>query len=139
MSACIVHSKPEAKSRYHIVRYAGQYVQAHRLAYALEHSLDVFTMGGVVMHSCDNPHCVNPDHLTLGTHALNHADKTAKGRQAYGESHGMVRLSTEQVAYVKAHYVKRCKLNGGRAMARRFNVHESTISDLMLGHTRRLA
>lgn len=139
MSDCVVHIKPGAKSRYQIVTYMGRQVQAHRLAYALANALDVFAMGGVVMHSCDNPHCVNPAHLSLGTHADNQADKTAKGRQAFGDSHGMTRLSEEQVAYVKANYVKRCRVNGGRAMAKLFNVHESTISDIMCGYTRRLA
>ena len=139
MSDCIVYLKPGAKSRYPIVSHCGRLVQAHRLAYALDNGLDVFAMGGVVMHSCDNTHCVNPKHLSLGTHADNHADKTAKGRQAYGESHGMVKLTEDQVAYVKANYVKRCKINGGRAMAKLFNVHESTISDIMCGYTRRIA
>lgn len=139
MSTCIVRLKPGSKSRYQVELYSGKLVQSHRLAYALANNVDVFTMGGVVLHSCDNPHCVNPEHLTLGTHADNVADKVTKGRQAYGDSHGNVKLSEEQVAYGKANYVKRCRLNGGRAMAKLFNVHESTISDIMCGYTRRLA
>jgi hypothetical protein len=58
---------------------------AHRISYMLEHGLDELpkTMDGSradVMHSCDEPKCVNPAHLSLGTAMLNQRDKTAKGR-----------------------------------------------------------
>jgi hypothetical protein len=52
---------------------------AHRAAYLVAHG--ELPDGCVVMHTCDNPECTNPDHLVLGTHGDNVADKVRKGRQ----------------------------------------------------------
>ncbi len=52
--------------------------QAHRAAYQL--FVGPIPAGKIVMHICDQPRCVNPDHLRVGTQADNMADKMAKGR-----------------------------------------------------------
>lgn len=102
-------------------------VLAHRLAFAIASGLDVHTMGGVVLHSCDTPLCVEPTHLSLGTHAANTADMIAKDRHLHGPdwfaaNKGLTKLTPEIVAYCREHYVPRHKEFGARALARRFNV-----------------
>jgi len=54
-----------------------------------------------VLHKCDNPACVNPDHLFLGTRLDNNNDKIAKGRNGFaiqlGEIHGMAKITESDV------------------------------------------
>ena len=61
----------------------GHTLQAHRYSYVL-HIGDI-PKGMLVCHSCDNPGCVNPEHLFLGTHLTNAMDKVSKDRQIKGE------------------------------------------------------
>jgi hypothetical protein len=61
-------------------------IQAHRVAYLL--FCGEIDTGLWVLHSCDNPPCVKPDHLFLGTHQDNMDDKSMKGRQATGLRNG---------------------------------------------------
>jgi hypothetical protein len=62
--------------------------RAHRVSWKLYRDSNI-TSKDHILHKCDNPLCVNPDHLFVGDQALNMEDKSYKGRQDMGEKHGM--------------------------------------------------
>lgn len=105
----------------------------HRKVVADHLEVDVKVMGGVVMHSCDNPACINIVHLTLGTQQQNVADQVAKGRTAKGTKNGQCKLTMEQVQYIRDNYVARHPQFGGAALARLLGVMQPQISRIVNG------
>jgi hypothetical protein len=109
----------------------GKLIGAHRLSYIL-HKGDI-PDGMVVQHDCDNPACVNPRHLTLGTHKTNSDDKMRKGRWKPGGSRGEgianSRLKEADVIQIRA-------ANGTlREIAEQFDVCEGAIWNIRSGRT----
>ena len=74
---------------------AGKNIRAHRYSYEFHKGLIPKDM--LVMHSCDQRNCVNPDHLALGTDADNVHDAMQKNRHQKGESNGKCKLKESQV------------------------------------------
>lgn len=89
-----------------------------------------------VCHSCDNPKCVNPKHLWLGTHQENMKDRNEKGRCGvsgrYGEDINTSKLTEEQVREIRSCVEKGAKQT---QMAKRFGVSRSTINSLIKRRT----
>jgi len=101
--------------------------QASHVAYEL--MVGPIPPGLHVLHRCDNPPCVNPVHLFLGTNLDNIKDKMAKKRYPHGEAHAATKLTESQVKDIRQRHA-----NGGinqTHVAKEFGVSWSIIHDVI--------
>lgn len=88
---------------YGSIKYLGKDCGAHRVSWIL--ASGEIPKGMFVLHRCDNPPCVNPKHLFLGTNADNMRDMQQKGRALggtnRGEAHGRSVLKEKQVKEIR--------------------------------------
>lgn len=104
---------------------------AHREAYKA--FIGTIPPGILVLHKCDNPSCVNPDHLELGTDVENGAQKAARGRAAPkdGELNGRAKLTLGRVQEIR-------KWKGklpASSIAIRFRMSKSAIKHILAERT----
>lgn len=112
------------------VRISGREQLAHRIAWQLTHGK--IPPGKVVLHVCDHPWCVRPDHLRLGTQAENVRDMFRKGRNVNvrGERHPAAKLTQEQVMSIRM----RCANGEGRRkIAREYGVSSTNVRHILKG------
>lgn len=114
---------------------AGATFTAHRASYTLAHG--PISPGMFVLHRCDNPPCVNPAHLFLGTPLDNMQDMMRKGRGTPGERSGMAKLTNDQAREIRRRYAA-----GGishAALSREYGVRKPRITHILLGRSYREA
>ncbi len=99
----------------------GREYLVHRITYT--NAKGAIPAKRVVMHKCDTPACVNPDHLTIGTQQENLDDMNRKGR-------GLRKLTTAQALEIMSSPLS------GAALAKKFGVNKSGINRLRRGETK---
>ena len=107
--------------------------RTHRISWCLDHPRQS-TGDSLVLHSCDNPPCCNPNHLSLGTFAENIRQMVERGGHARGDAHPQVRFSDKEVVdAVAAHWDGESQ----RSVAKRLGVSRTTIKDAARGMKRK--
>lgn len=109
--------------------------KASRIAYFLFYGQQPNNL--CVLHKCDNPPCVNPHHLFLGTHLDNTKDRQKKGRLNWspetapkGERNGQAKLNAEQVKVIKTMLAQGIKQ---KVIALEFHVCPANIAQIKRG------
>ena len=136
MSDCVVTTTKSGRNRPDTT-IGGKRMRSHKAAWIRAYG--PIPEGMCVCHKCDNPQCINPEHLFLGTHTDNMRDMWAKGRARprkfeTGASHprSTAKLTEETAVYAMARL-----LAGERqkSVAAAFGVDQSCISNLWSGRT----
>lgn len=127
-SSCVEWSGYRDKHGYGRASFDGRTDSAHRIAWQLANG--PVPVGLCVLHKCDNPPCINPEHLFLGTQADNLADMTAKGRRGAvrGEQHPLAKLTREEVVCLRQLVAAG---EPGRSVARRYGISHTQVQRIV--------
>lgn len=119
---------------YGIFWFRGERTGAHRASHAL--FVGPVVDGLDVCHRCDNPRCVRPDHLFLGTRSENLRDAVEKGRMRHPDTRGQ-RNGNSRLTLTVVTTIRERRANGERLapLAEEFGVSQSTISNIARGLT----
>ena len=124
MSNCIISTAWKNKDGYAIKRLGTKVIGHHRIVYCEFHRLPLSSIKGLcVCHKCDNPPCINPLHLFLGTKKDNSQDMVNKGRQSR-------EIVTPKLTEADVLAIRGSSLNG-KQLARKYNVNRSTIYSIL--------
>lgn len=143
ISGCWIWTGNLDKDGYGELKYRYKKYRTHRLAWTLFHGEIPKSL--CVLHRCDVPCCVNPDHLFVGTLNDNNKDMAKKGRTATGIKsgqvkyperrpkgikHGMAKATEDQVIAMRS-----TKGESQRALAEKFGLSQTTVGSILRRET----
>ena len=99
-ATCWIWTGARDRDGYGCYDLEGHHTRAHRVSWRIYHG--EIPSGLWVLHHCDNPCCVNPEHLFLGTHLDNMRDMVSKGRahRQFGEECNFSKLKADDIPYI---------------------------------------
>lgn len=117
--------------KYGFVVWGTRRMAAHRASWELAYG--PIPDGQCVLHECDNPLCVRPEHLFLGTRTDNNEDKMNKGRHRGlpREKNPNARLTETEVAEIRRLHATTSLLQ--REIAEQFGISQTHVSEIVLG------
>ena len=131
ITGCWEWQSHKFRDGYGKVYYSGKTDRAHRVSYRL-HKGEI-PDGMWVLHNCDNPTCINPEHLHFGTPTENVRECLSRGRYrngkcgANGEKNSHAKLTEEQVQLIRS------SITRTRLLARQYGVNISTVQRIRNG------
>lgn len=129
-SGCWIWLGATNKDGYGRFKFHNKLIGAHRASMMIYNEQENSSM--CVLHKCDNPYCVNPNHLFFGTHLDNMRDKKKKGRvgfnPSYGEEHYNSKLKIEDITSIRT---LSSKGHSNKEIAVLFDINPSTVSQII--------
>lgn len=129
---CWIWVAAKSSAGYGQFRMSGLLIYAHR--YSWEISNGIIPPKMCVLHRCDNPACVNPNHLFLGTQTDNMADKVAKGRQRAGTAGNGEKNHKAKLTLADVMEIRKSSLSG-KTLAQKYGIHPGTVTKIKLRQT----
>jgi hypothetical protein len=122
----------KSRDGYGIKAYHSKRIKAHRLAWILTYG--PIPKGLFICHHCDNPACINPNHLFIGTNYDNVKDAMNKGRKRgghknLGEDNGQSKMTVEKIKKMRKLYGK----FSAQKLSEMFGISQSQINDIKRG------
>ncbi len=104
------------------VSHRGKNKAAHRVMFLLFNGR--LGKRDCVLHRCDNPGCINPDHLFAGTRGDNNKDRSRKGRSVFGDRHPLSKLDDDLAMEI---YLSPLS---SRAAAEKYNISKTLVKNI---------
>ncbi|NBW08269.1 MAG: HNH endonuclease [Caulobacteraceae bacterium] len=131
-SGCQIWMGVTNEHGYGLIGMGRRLLKTHRAAYLVAHGgipeKDGYH-GAVIRHTCDNPSCINPAHLTVGTQADNNGDMVKRNRNRFGSLHHAAKLTEKDIPEILAAKGKETQ----KSIASRYGVYPSVISRIYSG------
>lgn len=131
ITGCILWTGVKNNKGYGRLTYQSKQLSAHRAAFEIAHGQ--ISDGLFVLHSCDNPLCINPEHLSLGDQSENMRQASERGRCKggimQGEHHHKAKLTKKDILSIRQD-LKSCT-----ELSKKYNVSIATISSIKTGKT----